>query len=150
MVDARVAPTFAFKSNTGEELSIEKLHGKIVLLEFWASWCGPCRADLPEVKNIWKKYAGDRFMMVGINLDSNRQAFDAFIKEEGMTWPQYYDGLGWANKISQLYGVYAIPHSVLIDQDGVIKARGLRGEQLSELIDEMLSKLPKRSAISRE
>lgn len=143
MVDARVAPAFAFKSNTGEDLSLEKLRGKIVLLEFWASWCGPCRAELPEIKSIWKKYGGDRFTIVGINLDSNRPAFDTFTKQEGLSWPQYYDGLGWGNKISQLYGVYAIPHSVLIDQDGVIKARGLRGEQLAEVIGEMLSKLPK-------
>jgi tetratricopeptide (TPR) repeat protein len=140
MVDARVAPTFAFKSNTGEDLSLEKLRGKIVLLEFWASWCGPCRVELPEIKNIWKKYGGDQFIIVGINLDSNRPAFDAFMKEAGMTWPQYYDGLGWSNKISQLYGVYAIPHSVLIDQDGVIKARGLRGEELSEKIGGLLNK----------
>jgi tetratricopeptide (TPR) repeat protein len=150
MVDARVAPTFSFKSNTGEELSIEKLRGKIVLLEFWASWCGPCRAELPEIKSIWKKYGGDRFIIVGINLDPNRPAFDAFMKEAGMTWPQYYDGLGWGNKISQLYGVYAIPHSVLIDQEGVIKARGLRGEQLSDVIGDLLSKLPKQSGISRQ
>lgn len=150
MVDARVAPTFAFKSNTGEELSIEKLRGKIVLLEFWASWCGPCRAELPEIKNIWKKYAGDKFVIVGINLDSNRPAFDAFVKESGMTWPQYYDGLGWSNKVSQLYGVYAIPHSVLIDQDGVIKARGLRGEELSEMIGNLLNKLPKQAGIGRQ
>ena len=143
MVDARVAPAFAFKSNTGEDLSLEKLRGKIVLLEFWASWCGPCRAELPEIKNIWKKYAGDQFVLVGINLDSNRPAFDSFTKEEGLSWPQYYDGLGWGNKISQLYGVYAIPHSVLIDRDGVIKARGLRGEELSSKIGELL-KAPTR------
>lgn len=143
MVDARVAPAFAFKSNTGEDLSIEKLRGKIVLLEFWASWCGPCRGELPEIKNIWKKYGGDQFIIVGINLDSNRPAFDTFTKQEGLSWPQYYDGLGWGNKISQLYGVYAIPHSVLIDQDGIIKARGLRGEQLEQVIGEMVSKLPK-------
>jgi tetratricopeptide (TPR) repeat protein len=150
MVDARVAPTFAFKSNTGEELSMEKLRGKIVLLEFWASWCGPCRAELPEVKKIWKKYGGDQFIILGINLDSNRQVFDAFIKEEGLTWPQYYDGLGWANKISQLYGVYAIPHSVLIDQDGVIKASGFRGDELAELINGLLSKIPKQKGIGKD
>lgn len=150
MVDARVAPAFAFKSNTGEDLSLEKLRGKIVLLEFWASWCGPCRAELPEIKNIWKKYAGDQFTIVGINLDSNRPAFDTFTKQEGLSWPQYYDGLDWGNKISQLYGVYAIPHSVLIDQDGVIKARGLRGEQLAEVIGEMVSKLPKQPGLGKE
>lgn len=143
MVDALVAPAFAFKSNSGEDLSLEKLRGKIVLLEFWASWCGPCRAELPEIKRIWKKYGGDQFVIVGINLDSNRPAFDTFTKQEGLSWPQYYDGLGWGNKISQLYGVYAIPHSVLIDQDGVIKARGLRGEQLEQVIGEMMTKLPK-------
>ncbi len=150
MVDARVAPAFAFKSNTGEDLSIEKLRGKIVLLEFWASWCGPCRAELPEIKNIWKKYGGDQFIIVGINLDSNRPAFDTFTKQEGLSWPQYYDGLGWGNKISQLYGVYAIPHSVLIDQDGIIKARGLRGEELAEMIGEMVSKLPKQRGVGKE
>jgi len=143
MVDARVAPSFAFKSNTGEDLSLEKLHGKVVLLEFWASWCGPCRAELPEIKNIWKKYGGGQFIIVGINLDSSRPVFDAFTKAESLSWPQYYDGLGWGNKISQLYGVYAIPHSVLIDQEGVIKARGLRGEELSNKIAEMLNALPK-------
>jgi tetratricopeptide (TPR) repeat protein len=146
MVDARVAPTFAFKSNTGEDLSIEKLHGKIVLLEFWASWCGPCRAELPEIKNIWKKYSGDKFVIVGINLDSNRPAFEAFVKQEGLLWPQYYDGLGWSNKISQLYGVYAIPHSVLIDQDGVIKVRGLRGEELSNKIAELIQQVPRSAS----
>lgn len=147
MVDARVAPTFAFKSNTGQELSLEKLSGKIVLIEFWATWCGPCRVELPEVKRIWKKYEGDQFVILGVNLDSNRQAFDAFIKDEGLTWPQYYDGLGWRNKVSQLYGVYAIPHSILIDQDGVIKASGLRGEELSQMIGDMLSKLPKQKIV---
>lgn len=150
MVDARVAPTFSFKASSGEELSIEKLHGKIVLLEFWASWCGPCRAELPEIKKIWSKYSRDQFTIVGINLDSNRQVFDAFVKEEGMAWPQYYDGLGWGNKVSQMYGVYAIPHSVLIDQDGVIKVRGLRGEQLSEVIGDLLSKLPKQKSSTTE
>jgi tetratricopeptide (TPR) repeat protein len=150
MVDARVAPAFAFKSNTGEDLSIEKLRGRIVLLEFWASWCGPCRAELPEIKSIWKKFGGDQFIIVGINLDSNRPAFDTFTKQEGLSWPQYYDGLGWGNKISQLYGVYAIPHSVLIDQDGVIKARGLRGEQLAEMIGEMVSKLPRQRGVGKE
>lgn len=145
MVDARVASSFSVKSHTGAELSIEKLRGKVVLLDFWASWCIPCRFDIPEVKKIWKKYEGDRFVIIGINLDSSRPEFDAYMKEEGITWPQYYDGLGWGNKISQLYGVYSIPHTVLIDQDGVIQARGLRGEELSEKIGELLKKLPKQA-----
>jgi len=139
MVDARVAPGFAVKSSAGEDLSLEKLRGKVVLLDFWASWCGPCRIDMPEVRKIWKKYAGNRFTIVGINLDSNRPAFDAYVKEEGVLWPQYYDGLGWGNSLSRLYGVYAIPHTVLIDPDGVIRATGLRGEVLDAKIGELLA-----------
>ena len=141
MVDAKVAPTFSVKSHTGEDLALEKLRGKVVLLDFWASWCVPCRVDMPEVRKIWKQYSGDRFTLIGINLDSSRPPFEAYMKEEGITWRQYYDGLGWGNKISRLYGVYAIPHTVLIDQDGVIQATGLRGDVLSTKIGELLRKL---------
>lgn len=149
MVDARVAPSFAVKSHTGEVLSLEKLRGKIVLLDFWASWCGPCRRDMPEVRKISKKYAGDAFVMIGINLDSSRPSFEAYMKEEGVSWQQYYDGLGWGNKIARLYGVFAIPHTVLIDQDGVIQAAGLRGEALADKIGELLKKLQKQTSDSR-
>ena len=141
MVDAKVALAFVVKSHTGDELSLEKFKGKIVLLDFWASWCIPCRIDMPEVRKIWKQYGGDRFAIVGINLDSSRPPFEAYMKEEGITWLQYYDGLGWGNKIARLYGVYAIPHTVLIDQDGVIQATGLRGEDLASKIGELLKKL---------
>ena len=141
MVDAKVAPAFAVKSHAGDDLALEKFRGKVVLLDFWASWCIPCRVDMPEVRKIWKQYGGDRFAIVGINLDSSRAAFDAYMKEESITWPQYYDGLGWNNKISRLYGVYAIPHTVLIDQDGVIKATGLRGEPLAAKIGEVMAAL---------
>ncbi len=146
MVDAKVAPTFVVKSHTGDELSLEKFKGKIVLLDFWASWCLPCRIDMPEVRKIWKQYGSDRFAIIGINLDSSRPPFEAYMKEEGITWLQYYDGLGWGNKISRLYGVYAIPHTVLIDQDGVIQATGLRGEVLSEKIGELLKKPQKQES----
>jgi tetratricopeptide (TPR) repeat protein len=141
MVDARVAPTFVVKSSTGDELSLEKLRGKVVLLDFWASWCVPCRIDMPEVRKIWKKYSGDRFTIVGINLDSNRPAFDAYVKAEAVTWPQYFDGKGWGNAISRTYGVYAIPHTVLIDHEGVIRAIGLRGEELDAKIGELIGSL---------
>ena len=149
MVDAKIAPSFSVKSHVGEELSLDKLRGRVVLLDFWASWCIPCRIDMPEVKKIWKQYGGDRFAIIGINLDSSRPPFEAYMKEEGITWLQYYDGLGWGNKISRLYGVYAIPHTVLIDQDGVIQATGLRGEVLSEKIGELLKKLQKPASIGR-
>jgi thiol-disulfide isomerase/thioredoxin len=148
MVDLRVAQAFEVKSHTGVALSLEKLRGKVVLLDFWASWCVPCRQDMPEVKKIWKKYGGNQFVMIGINLDSNRSAFDAYIKDENINWLQYYDGLGWANKIARLYGVYAIPHTVLIDQDGVIQAVGLRAERLADKIGDLMKK-PQRPPADR-
>lgn len=146
MIDLQVAASFSVKSSTGADLVLEKHRGKIVLLDFWATWCIPCRADIPEVRKIWKQYGGDQFLIIGISLDSNRALFDGYVKEEQLTWPQYYDGLGWGNALARLYGVYAIPHTLLIDQDGVIQATGLRGEDLSAKVDELLKKLPKPRA----
>ncbi|MFY9610726.1 MAG: redoxin domain-containing protein [Blastocatellia bacterium] len=134
---------FKVKSTAGDELSLDKLRGKIVLLDFWAVWCGPCRVEMPQVKKIWKKYSADQFVIIGVNLDSNRGAFDAYVKQEGLTWPQYYDGLHWGNKLARLYGVTAIPHTVLIDREGIIRGVGLRGGGLSSKIGELLKKSSK-------
>jgi len=142
LVDAKVAPSFSVKSHTGDEISLEKSRGKIVLLDFWASWCVPCRMDMPEMKRIWKKYSADnRFSLIGIDLDSSKSPFEGYLKDEGITWQQYYDGLGWGNKIARLYGVYSIPQTILIDHEGVIRATNLRGDELSAKIDELLSKI---------
>ncbi|HWO00031.1 MAG TPA: redoxin family protein [Blastocatellia bacterium] len=132
------APPFKIKVTSGDELSMEKLKGRVVLLDFWASWCVPCRVEMPEVKKIWKKYGGEEFVIVGVNLDSNRAAFEGYMKQEGLTWPQYYDGLGWGNKLARLYGVTGIPHTVLIDREGIIRGVGLRGGSLSSRIGELL------------
>jgi len=146
MVDARVALPFTVRSHTGQEISLEKLRGKVILLDFWASWCGPCREDMPEEREIWKKYGGQGLAMIGINLDSNRADFEAYVKGEGIAWPQYHDGLGWGNKVARLYGVYSIPHTVLIDQEGAIQAIGFRGEELSNKIGILLNKAQKQKS----
>lgn len=148
LVDFRVAPSFSVTSHTGAELSLEKFRGRIVFLDFWASWCGPCRQDMPEVRKIRKTYGDDQLVMIGINLDSSRPSFDAYMKDEGITWPQYYDGLGWSNKIARLYSVFSIPHTVLIDQDGVIQATGLRGEELADKIGGLLKKRQRQKAVT--
>lgn len=143
MAGGKFALAFSVKSSKGDELSLDKLKGKIVLLDFWASWCGPCRAEMPEVKRIWKKYGGDSFVIVGINLDNNRNAFETYVKQEEVVWPQYYDGQGWNNKIARLYNVHGIPQTILIDQDGVIRATGLRGGALYDKIGDLLKKAQK-------
>lgn len=139
----RFALPFNVKSATGDELALDKLKGKIVLLDFWASWCGPCRAEMPAVKRVWQKYQKENFVIIGINLDDNRKAFDQYIKEEGVTWPQFYDGKGWSNRIAQLYGVHAIPMTFLIDQQGIIRAQGLRGDRLYSKIADLLKEKSK-------
>jgi tetratricopeptide (TPR) repeat protein len=139
------APAFNVTSTSGEQLSLEKLRGKVVLLDFWASWCGPCRFEMPFVKRIWSKYGSDeRFAMIGIDLDENREMFEQYVKKEKIAWPQYFDGQGWGNSIARLYGVRAIPYTVLIDHDGVIRAVGLRGGDLIEEIEKLLKKMPKK------
>jgi len=140
------ARPFNVKSTSGDELSLEKFKGKVILLDFWAAWCGPCRQEMPEVKRIRKTYSSDRLVIIGVNLDSNRAAFDSYMKQEALQWPQYYDGLGWGNKIGRLYGVTAIPHTVLIDQEGVIRGVGLRGGGLSSRIGELLQKSQKAAS----
>ena len=141
MAGAKFAADFKVKGSVGEEISLKSLRGKIVLLDFWAVWCGPCRVEMPHVKRIAKKYEKDPFVILGISLDRDRKSFEAYLKQEGMTWQQFFDGKGWSNQLAQLYNVRRIPHTVLIDQDGVIRAEGLRGEQLSQKIGELLTQM---------
>jgi tetratricopeptide (TPR) repeat protein len=140
LVGEPFAPKFNVKSAAGDNLSLDKLRGKVVLLDFWAVWCGPCRVEMPQIKKLWKKYFGDDFIIIGVNLDSNRDTFEAYVKNEGLTWPQYYDGLRWDNRLARLYGVTGIPRTVLIDRDGIIRGVGLRGGGLSSKISELLTK----------
>jgi tetratricopeptide (TPR) repeat protein len=138
LIDEKFAPTFNVTTTTGENLSLESLRGKIVLLEFWATWCGPCLVEMPESKRLWAKYGGDQFVFIGVSLDRNLKSLEAFVRREGLTWPQYFDEGG---RISQLYNVNAIPQSYLIDQDGLIRAVGLRGGSLYNKVGELLKKL---------
>jgi Thiol-disulfide isomerase and thioredoxins len=144
LASERFALPFKVMSATGDELSLDKFKGKIVLLDFWASWCGPCRAEMPTVKKIWSKYQKENFVLIGINLDDNRKAFDQYVKEEGVAWPQVYDGKGWGNRIAQLYSVHSIPMTFLIDQQGIIRAAGLRGGRLYDKIGDLLKEKPKQ------
>jgi thiol-disulfide isomerase/thioredoxin len=143
LASGRFAFPFNVKSVTGDELSLDKLKGKVVVLDFWASWCGPCRAEMPAVKRLWQDYKKENFVLIGVNLDDNRKAFEQYVKEEGVTWPQYYDGKGWGNRIAELYGVHAIPMTFIIDQQGMIRASGLRGERLYNKIGDLLKEKSK-------
>lgn len=131
-------PDFAEQDTASRPLSVSGLKGKVVLVDFWATWCGPCVAELPNVTAAYAKYKGKGFEIVGISLDEDRAALDAFVKEHKMDWPQFFDGLGWKNKLAQQYGIESIPATFLLDREGKIVAKNLRGPQLEAEIAKLL------------
>ena len=123
----------------GKEVKLADLKGKVVLLDFWATWCMPCVADMPHVKKIAERHAKDGFEIVGISLDHDRARLDAFVKQHGITWPQHFDGKGWGNAVAQQYGVNSIPKTFLLDRQGRIAKVGLRGASVDAAIVELLA-----------
>jgi thiol-disulfide isomerase/thioredoxin len=136
-----VFPDFSESDLNGKPLSVASRKGKVVLVDFWATWCGPCRAELPNVIKTYQKHHADGFEIIGVSLDSERDKLDSFLKQqEGMTWPQYYDGQGWSNKLAGQYGVEAIPFALLIGPDGKIIGKDLRGDELEDAVAKALAK----------
>ena len=125
----------------GEALSLEKYRGQVVLLDFWATWCPPCIAEIPNVKRTYEKYKDQKFQIIGISLDRSKEPLAAYIQKEGLGWLQYWDNTG---KVSNLYKVQAIPSTFLIDGEGVIRKTNLHGHTLehavAELVKENLAK----------
>lgn len=112
--------------------------GKVVLVDFWASWCGPCRREMPNLVEAYKQYKNKNFEIVGVSLDQNGDAWKAAIEQLNITWPQMSDLKYWNCEGAQLYAVSSIPHTVLIDGEGTIIARGLHGEDLQKKLAEVL------------
>jgi thiol-disulfide isomerase/thioredoxin len=127
-------PDFNEQDLNGKPLSVGGFKGKVVLVEFWATWCGPCRAELPNIIATYKKYHDRGFEIIGVSLDSDRDKLESFLKKQKMTWPQYFDCLGWENKLAGKYGVESIPFTILIGPDGKIIGTDLRGEKLESAV----------------
>lgn len=117
---ARMVPPFAVDTLTGQHISMDELTGKVVLIDFWATWCGPCREALPHMQQIAKKFQGQPLVVLSVSLDSDEQKWKDFIAKNQMTWLHYRDG-GFTGPIATLFGVRAIPQTFTIDADGVLQ-----------------------------
>lgn len=126
------APDLVGQSPTGEEVQLSDLRGKVVLIDFWASWCGPCRRENPNVRRVYAKYAPQGFEILGVSLDRNKERWEKAIADDGLEWLHISDLKHWQSEFAKVYGVRSIPETVLLDQEGRIIARGLRGAQLEQ------------------
>ena len=133
-----VAPDFTLQTPEGEDVALYGVKGKLKIIDFWASWCPPCRAEMPNLVKAYKDYKDKGFDIVGISLDSKADAWAKGVKDLNITWTQLSDLKGWQNSGAALYGVNSIPHTVLVDKDGTIIAKNLHGQELEDKIKEVL------------
>jgi peroxiredoxin len=137
---------FTMNDTTGKPVMLSSLKGKYLLVDFWASWCRPCRAENPNVVKAYNGYNRKGFDVIGVSLDKNRDKWVKAIKADNLTWTHVSDLAGWGNNVARTYGVSSIPSNILLDKDQKIIARNLRGEDLEKKLAEILGPPEKHPA----
>ena len=132
------APELILPMPNGKDLALSSLKGKVVLIDFWASWCAPCMKEMPNVKRAYEKYKNKGFEILGVSLDKDREAWLGAISKLDLKWPQVSDLKFWESEACQIYAVQSIPFTVLLDKEGTIIATDLRGAKLDKKLEEIL------------
>lgn len=133
-VPGQPLPDFSATDLDGNPISLQDYRGKVVLLDFWAVWCGPCIAEMPNLKRVYNQYKDQGFDIIGISLDTDEKRLRNYLKENDIAWRQVFSGRGWQSPVSQQYGIRGIPAPWLIDRDGTLITKQARGRALEKLV----------------
>ncbi len=129
----------SFTSMDGRKIDLAEFKGRVVLVDFWATWCVPCLKTMPGLKEIYAQYKDQGFEIIGISLDDDEDKLKSYLEKEGIAWPQYYDGKGWENELATKYGIESIPATFLIGKDGLVAGNDLPEAALKAKIAELLT-----------
>ncbi|HRU15578.1 MAG TPA: TlpA disulfide reductase family protein [Anaerohalosphaeraceae bacterium] len=139
LIEDSLFPPLEFTDLDGKTHNIKDYRGKVVIIDFWATWCGPCRASTPYLLEVYEKFKDKGLVILGISLDTSRKELTDYLEEHKIPWPQYFDGLGWQNKIWQKIGGNAIPLIIVIDQQGIVRHSGISAPEIEQAVSRLLA-----------